>query len=53
MQVFLYCDSIHYNGQRESVLKKKNITKILEPQSGKFEWTSNNSYLFCIGTSVA
>ena len=36
VHTLLYCESIHYNGQRENLLKKKVITKTLEPDSGRF-----------------
>ena len=36
VHTLLYCESIHYNGQRENLLKRKVITKTLEPDSGRF-----------------
>ena len=35
VQVLLLCESVHYNGQRENVLKSKLVTLVLEPGTGK------------------
>ena len=35
VHVLLLCESVHYNGQRENMLKCKRLTLVLEAGSGK------------------